>query len=183
MNPLALESQILEYIRDRIDCINYNVEDLVVASYMYIADYVPNRRVQTLATFVLKALRQGSVKVKESNQYKTLSSMQVNVAGISNVLLVTPPQFTESVRRTPIHCLGDLLFIASHTADFLYGRAEALEDRVGRAKAYKAEYFITVRGSNAKWTPDPQQENIISRYPEGLDTLGVYWYRTRFIEA
>jgi hypothetical protein len=183
LNPLALESQILEYIRDRIDGINYNVEDLVVASYMYLADYVPNRRVQTLARFVLNALRQGSVKVKESNQYKTLSSMQVNVAGISNVLLVTPPKFTESIRRTPIHCLGDLLFIGSHTADFIYGRVENLDDRVGRAKAYKSEYFITVRTNNAKWVPDPHQEELLSKYPEGLDTLGVYWYRTKFIEA
>lgn len=178
MDPALLETNILEFLLNSREE-DSRPEGLVLAGYQYLT-HNQNCNIKGLAKFLIKAIEHNCFDVSEVTTVKTLCF--VFHPNLCLAELQIPTSFTDGFRATPIGMLGELVFFGSHIADYLNGLVDDPR-RSFRAKAYIAEYFMSVQKTITKWSPTPSQNKILKAYPEGLNSSGVGWYNLNFVEA
>lgn len=89
-------------------------------------------------------------------------------AACTQGMFAIPYDWTTQCIIDRIFCTGGLVWAASQARDF-HNKRMAQQDNtvIQRARAYEAEYYLTVRSEN--WfRPSDYQRAILAAYPEGL---------------
>jgi hypothetical protein len=78
--------------------------------------------------------------------------------------------------------LGGLVFIGSECSDFGHKRMHNGSDTPSliRARAYEAEYLLTLQKQLPNFKPNNYQRQILAQFPKGLDSHLVTPFRYNF---
>jgi hypothetical protein len=86
-------------------------------------------------------------------------------------LVLMPHHWLKLIERDLVMQTAALVFTGAQVVDF---NNKKLGPRTGeRALAYEAEFLLTMRKTEPGWAPNEYQEDILEKYPQGLDTPGV----------
>ncbi len=84
--------------------------------------------------------------------------------------VIVPTNYLDLWKAMPLHHLGGLVYTASEIQDWWNGKVLAKAEMIARARAYEAEYIITM-GEQTSFQLSPYQEAVLKQYPRGLDSL------------
>lgn len=105
------------------------------------------------------------------------SAYQLAAAGSKlapQAIIFTPHKWLDMIAENAAYQLGALVFVGSQAVDFHNGRVlidpEALKTR---ARAYEAEYLISLRESAPDYKMNDYQREVLEDYPYGLGTASV----------
>lgn len=181
MKPQTLETQILSFLQavhmqdlPETDEVRHEAQEtgrVFTAGVDFLAKLFPNPAINRLMKAAWDIVGQKIVPVCFGLRVQGLSFIMESPA--QQPFIATPPTWAKMAHRDPITQIGAQVFVGSQAVDYANDRLQDPSDRekvVLRARAYEAEYLMTVRGLTPTWEPNSYQEGLFRDFPEGLAT-------------
>lgn len=181
MKTQTLETQILSFLQavhiqdlPETDSVRHEAQEagrVFSAGVDFLSKLFPNPAVNRLMKATWDVVGQKIVPVCFGLKVRTLSFILESPA--TQPFIATPPTWTKMAHQDPITQLGAQVFVGSQAVDYANDRLQDPCDRervLLRARAYEAEYLMTVRGLTPAWEPNSYQEGLFKDFPEGLAT-------------
>lgn len=178
MKTQTLESQILSFLQavpiqdtPKTDPDALGAQQIFTAGVDFLAKLFPNPAINRLMKAAWEVIGQKVVPVCFGLRVQTLSFIMENAS--SQPFIATPPSWARKMHLDPITQVGALVFVGSQAVDYTNDFLQCPTDRekvLLRAKAYEAEYLMTVRGLTPSWEPNSYQESLFKEFPEGVAT-------------
>lgn len=181
MKTQTLETQLLSFLQavhiqdlPETDASRHEAQEagrIFSAGLDFLAKLFPNPAINRLMKSVWDVVGQKIVPVCFGLRVQSLSFILESPA--QQPFIATPPTWSKMAHRDPITQIGAQVFVGSQAVDYANDRLQDPCNReavVLRAKAYEAEYLMTVRSLTPAWEPNSYQESLFRDFPEGLAT-------------
>ncbi len=143
----------------------------------------PNPRVRALAAVVWDLVGHKQVLVAIGPDVPTLSFTVMRQGSTYQGIVLIPKHWPELAQADPFMQLGAILYVGVQIVDFYNDRLIGDATSRPRWNAYEAEFLRTLRQQAPAWVPNAQQQAVMAKYPEGLDSAGVDLYPFKGYEA
>jgi hypothetical protein len=88
-----------------------------------------------------------------------------------------PHEWLDQISQDPLLQMGAIVFVGSQIVDFHNERIGVSPEQaaisIKRARAYEAEYLLTLRKVSSTVTLNDYQHRVLQEYPSGLMTPSV----------
>jgi hypothetical protein len=78
------------------------------------------------------------------------------------------------IQKNAIYQLGALVFVGSQAVDYYNGKIwSEFEKAKNRARAYEAEYLMTLKEAVPDLTLNEWQQDVLGAFPEGIRSAAI----------
>jgi hypothetical protein len=161
---------------DPIAALGRRCESLFTGGVEALRSVVPNERIRALARIVWDLVGNKRVLVVLGADVPSLSFTVMREKIVDQGLVLIPKAWPQMVEDDPFMQIGAILFVGAQVVDFY--NARLVDDPAARVRweAYEAELLRTLKTWLPHWAPNGYQREVMTRYPDGLDTAGVDLY-------
>ena len=151
-------------------------ESLFTGGVEVLRSIVPSDRIRSIGSVIWDLVGHKQVLVAIGPDVPTLSFTVMKLKELHQAIVLIPKKWSQMVTEEPFMQLGAILFVGAQAVDFYNDRLIGDKGARVRWQAYEAELLLAIREALPKWSPNEYQQQILAKYPAGLDTPGVELY-------
>jgi hypothetical protein len=151
-------------------------EGLFTGGVDVLRSIIDNDRIRSIARVVWDLVGHKRVLVAIGPDVPSLTFTVMRYKGLDQGLVLIPKGWPTMVEDDPFMQLGAILFVGAQVVDFYNDRLVGDSGAQRRWQAYEAELLRTLKQTLPRWEPNAYQQEILDRYPDGIDSPGVDLY-------
>lgn len=153
------------------------IGETVTSGVDFLRSVFPNEAVQKLMKLVWDIIGHKITPIALGPQVPSISLAVFGSPALPQAAIFLPHNWLDDVKADPVLQMGALVFVGSQALDFYnqkVGRAPAQgPESVRRARAYEAEYLLTVKKMGPQTKFNDYQKKVLDDFPEGILTPAI----------
>ena len=148
-----------------------------VTNFVYILKTsFPNKDINEMMSLVWDLFGHNIVPVAVTPTVKSASFLLIGDNKACRGIVLLPWNWSEIILENPIEQIGALVFVGSQACDYYNGKLYSQinsKDTLARARAYEAEYLLTVKNDLPEYRFSEYQQEIIDKFPQGINSSEI----------
>jgi hypothetical protein len=153
--------------------------DLFTGGVETLRSIIPNDRIRALGRVVWDLVGNKRVLTAIGPDVPSLAFTCMRLRGVVQGIVLMPKTWPKMVEVDPLMQLGAICFVGVQIVDFYNDRLFGDQGARVRWQAYEAELLRTLAETLPQWAPNEYQQQLLAKYPRGIDTPGVDVYAYR----